>query len=189
MEKYQLNKIITFLIIFISVISLDQILKIWTINNIKINSTEEIPLLHYFIKLNYVINPGLVNGFLLNKWKYLKLVFFIIRLFTILYMFYYIIIKENEKNMYTTVGTSLIISGGFSNTIDWFLYGILFNNFSKEAPFKLFYGNVVDMLQLKINFNIPFFKYNLNELVFNIADLSVICGVIIYIFSNKFCKK
>ena len=177
--------VIIFFLVFIFVISLDQGVKIWVVNNMDLHEAKTIPYLSSIMRLKYILNPGLINGFLL--WgKYTKILLLILRIVIILLLFNFTIKNAKKKNVIDIIKPSLIISGGIGNTIDWIFYGIFFNNAPNDAPFNFCYGQVVDMLQFKIPDFIPFLGGNYSKMIFNIADISILIGIGLYIFlKNK----
>ena len=177
--------VIIFFLVFIFVISLDQGVKIWVVNNMHLHEAKTIPYLSSIMRLKYILNPGLINGFLL--WgKYTKILLLILRIVIILLLFNFTIKNAKKQSVIDIIKPSLIISGGIGNTIDWIFYGIFFNNAPKDAPFNFCYGQVVDMLQFKIPDFIPFLGGNYSKMIFNIADISILIGIGLYIFlKNK----
>ena len=153
-----------FFLVFIFVISLDQGVKIWVVNNMDLHEAKTIPYLCSIIKILLLI----------------------LRIIIILLLFNFTIKNAKKKSVIDIIKPSLIISGGIGNTIDWIFYGIFFNNAPSDAPFNFCYGQVVDMLQFKIPDFIPFLGGNYSKMIFNIADISILIGIGLYIFlKNK----
>lgn len=181
------RNIFIFFFVFMFIVTLDQSLKIWVIKNMHLYDTKTIPLLSEIIRLKYILNPGLINGFLI--WgKYTKILLLILRIVIILLLFNFTIKNAKKKSIVDIIKPSLIISGGMGNTIDWIFYGLFFNNAPQNAPFKFCYGQVVDMLQFKIPSFIPFLDGHFSKIIFNIADVSILLGMMMYVFSKNKSK-
>jgi signal peptidase II len=74
---------------------------------------------------------------------------------------------------------AMILGGALGNLIDRVFYGVFFG----DAP--LFYGKVVDFLDMNF-FDISVFGYQLTRWpVFNIADASVTIGVLLLLFFHR----
>jgi len=74
---------------------------------------------------------------------------------------------------------ALILGGAVGNLVDRVFYGVIFG----EA--ELFYGRVVDFIDVDF-FNVSVFGYSLHRWpVFNIADASVTCGVLLMLFAHR----
>jgi signal peptidase II len=88
-----------------------------------------------------------------------------------------------KETLWLRMPLAFILGGAFGNLIDRAFYGILYG----EAP--LFYGRVVDFIELKL-FRMEFFGYRLTSWpVFNISDVAVTVGVIILIvFHGKISR-
>ena len=84
---------------------------------------------------------------------------------------------------------------GLGNIIDCTFYGVFLNNAPPDAPFKLFHGQVIDMLYFPIVEGyypewFPFWQgeeFIFFRPVFNLADTSISTGVIsIFVFQKRF---
>ena len=145
-----------------------------------------IPYLSNIIRFKYILNPGLINGFLLCG-KYSKILLLILRIVIIFLLFNFTIKNAKKKSVIDIIKSSLIISGGIGNTLDWIFYGIFFDNAPNDAPFNFCYGQVVDMLQFKIPDFIPFLGGIYSKMIFNIADISIliVIGSCIFLKNKK----
>lgn len=106
------------------VAGIDQILKFWTVNNLKGN--EDISLLNGILKFTYVENRGAAFGIMQGA-KYL----FILLVILLLIFYLYVMIKKKFDSKVLILGLSLIVGGGIGNAID-----------------RLFLGYVVDYIKL-----------------------------------------
>jgi signal peptidase II len=84
--------------------------------------------------------------------------------------------KLRSFSKWVQFGIALMLAGAVGNLIDRVFYGVFYG----EAP--LFYGKVVDFIDV----NLPDISLGAFELsrfwVFNIADSCVTCGVIVLLF-------
>jgi len=132
------------------------------------------PLLGDFFRLTFIENPGMAFGIDLGG----KLFFSIFSLLATLGILYYLYRVRSERLGFR-VALALVLGGAAGNLIDRAFYGILFG----EGP--LFYGKVVDFLDLEF-FDISLFGYHLSRWpVFNIADASVTIGVLLLLMYSR----
>ncbi|WP_099203114.1 signal peptidase II [Miniphocaeibacter massiliensis] len=115
----------------------------------------DVSLIGEKLKLVYVENRGAAFGFFQNKKIFLTII-----TIAILLMLVYVLIKSyNKFNLITIISLSLIIGGAIGNFID-----------------RIFRGYVVDFISYTF-FNGYEFP------VFNFADIFVVSGCILMIFS------
>jgi len=132
------------------------------------------PLIGNLIRLTYIENPGMAFGIDVGG----KIFFSFFSILASLGILFYIFKARNE-NLAFRISLAMILGGAVGNLIDRVFYGILFN----EGP--LFYGRVVDFIDADF-FKLNIFGYHLSRFpVFNIADASVTCGVILMIISHR----
>ena len=132
------------------------------------------PIFGDFLRLTYIENPGMAFGIDIGG----KLFFSIFSILASIGIFYYLYKARNE-NVAFRLALAMILGGAVGNLIDRVFYGVIFN----EGP--IFYGRVVDFIDADF-FNINIFGYHLSRWpVFNVADASVTCGVILMIFSHR----
>jgi len=132
------------------------------------------PILGDFLRLTYIENPGMAFGIDIGG-KLFFSVFSILASIGILVYLY----KSRDERLAFRISLALILGGAVGNLIDRVFYGVLF----QEAP--LFYGRVVDFIDADF-FNMSIFGYHLSRWpVFNIADASVTCGVILMLFAHR----
>jgi signal peptidase II len=125
-----------------------------------------------FLRFTYVENPGMAFG--LNFGMPIILSCFSIA--ASIFLVYLIKRTWQSGNLGLRLAFALILGGAVGNLIDRVFYGL----FYRYAP--LFYGKVVDFVDV----NIPDMKLLGNELhrfyVFNVADAAVSVGVVLLLF-------
>ena len=134
------------------------------------------PLLGSYLNVTFIENSGIAFGFELgNVFKIFLSFFSILASIGIVYYLY----KMKNQNLLFKLSLALILGGAVGNLIDRIFYGVFYG----YAP--LFYGRVVDFLELKF-FEFSVWGLTYNHLpIFNLADVSVCCGVIILLFFRK----
>ena len=131
-----------------------------------------------FLRLTYIENPGMAFGIDIGGKLFFSIFSILASVGILLYLY-----KARNENIAFRISLALILGGAIGNLIDRVFYGVIFN----EGP--LFYGRVVDFIDADF-FNINLFGYHLNRWpVFNIADASVSCGVILLMFVHRRDKK
>ena len=131
-----------------------------------------------WIRLTFIENPGMAFGIDLGGKLYLTL--FSIAASVGIYAYLYFV--RNEKLLFR-LALALVLGGAIGNLVDRIFYGVLFG----DGP--LFYGKVVDFIDVDF-FNVTLFGYHLQRFwVFNIADAAVTIGVaIMLLFHRSFVK-
>jgi signal peptidase II len=132
------------------------------------------PIWGDFLRLTYIENPGMAFGIDLGGKLFFSIFSVLASIGILIYLY-----KARNDNLAFRISLALILGGAIGNLIDRVFYGVLFN----EGP--LFYGKVVDFIDADF-FDINLFGYHLSRWpVFNIADSSVTCGVILLLFSHR----
>lgn len=132
------------------------------------------PILGDFIRLTYIENPGMAFGIDIGGKLFFSLFSILASIGILIYLY-----RSRSEHIAFRISLALILGGAVGNLIDRVFYGVLFN----EAP--LFYGKVVDFIDADF-FNVSLFGYQLSRWpVFNIADASVTCGVILMLFAHN----
>ncbi len=131
------------------------------------------------VRFTYVENPGMAFGVDFGGKLFLTLFSIAASIGILVYLFY----MRKEKLLFRS-SLALILGGAIGNLIDRVFYGVFYN----EAP--LFYGKVVDFIDVQF-FNINIFGYQLTRFwVFNVADSAVSIGVfILLIFHRSFVSE
>jgi signal peptidase II len=132
------------------------------------------PVLGDFLRLTYIENPGMAFGIDLG-WKWFFAIFSIVASIAIALYLY----KARNEHLVFRISLAMILGGAIGNLIDRVFYGVLYGDGS------LFYGKVVDFIDCDF-FNINFLGYHLTRWpVFNLADASVTCGVILLLLTHR----
>jgi signal peptidase II len=136
------------------------------------------PVLGDFLRLTYIENPGMAFGIDLGG----KLFFSLFSIAASIGILMYLYQMRNEKFLFR-FSLALILGGAIGNLIDRVFYGVLYGDAS------LFYGRVVDFIDVDF-FNLNIFGYHLSRWpIFNIADSSVTVGVLLLlIFYRSFAR-
>jgi signal peptidase II len=192
------------IILVISVLFLDQALKIWVKTNLQLNEAIQI-----FGKRGFILfteNPGMAFGFAFGgEWGKLSLTIFrMIASVGIAWYIYDLAKKDAPKGLLISFG--LILAGAIGNIIDSAFYGVIFSSsaghiaeiFPAGGGYgKFLHGEVVDMFYFPLiegHFPswFPFWggeSFTFFRPVFNIADSSITSGVaLILIFHRRFFK-
>lgn len=182
------------LLIIVSVILLDQALKIWVKTHFYLG--ESLHITDWF-QLYFIENNGMAFGMEMGSKLFLSL-FRIVAVAALIYYICRIKSKPYVKRGYMAC-FALITAGAAGNIIDCLFYGLIFNNpYPPEvatlfpvgggyAP--LFHGKVVDMLYFPLfSFYwpewIPFIGgdyFLFFQPVFNLADAAITVGILVLI--------
>lgn len=187
------------LLVILSVILIDQVLKVWVKMNMFYN--ESIYIADWF-KIYFTENNGMAFGMEIFGKLFLTS-FRIVAVSVILYYLFKIIYKGYKTGYIVCI--SLIFAGAVGNIIDSMFYGVFFSEstFTSLATFlpegggyaPLMYGKVVDMFYFPIIETtwpewVPLYggsKFIFFSPVFNFADSAISCGVIaLLLFYRKY---
>ncbi|HOR40571.1 MAG TPA: lipoprotein signal peptidase [Paludibacteraceae bacterium] len=198
MKKNKLTISIISITIILTILLLDQIVKIWIKTHFAIG--DEIKITNFFY-LHFIENEGMAFGMSFFDKKYLTL-FRIVASIGIAY-YIYKSIKNNSEQLFI-ISLSLIFAGAIGNIIDSLFYGQIFTEstlFSNatwtpwgQGYAPIFYGKVVDMLYFPLISGtywswIPIVggtSFTFFAPVFNIADASITIGVILILVYEIF---
>lgn len=198
MKKNKLTISIISITIILTILLLDQIVKIWIKTHFAIG--DEIKITNFFY-LHFIENEGMAFGMSFFDKKYLTL-FRIVASIGIAY-YIYKSIKNNSEQLFI-ISLSLIFAGAVGNIIDSLFYGQIFTEstlFSNatwtpwgQGYAPIFYGKVVDMLYFPLISGtywswIPIVggtSFTFFAPVFNIADASITIGVILILVYEIF---
>lgn len=196
--------------IFIAVLAIDQILKVYIKLNYPLTLFGTDAIIDWgFFKLMFVENKGMAMGTKIsdflpflseNQGKFLLTFFRVIAIGALGYWLFSTLKTSSPRGL--RLGLTLIFAGAVGNLVDSIFYGQLFSHSYKQvaellpteggyAP--LFFGHVVDMFQFPlVRWVWPewmpvvggqpylFFQY-----IFNVADASISIGVGVLLWFNK----
>lgn len=177
--------------IILTVIILDQILKIWVKTHFYLN--EDLEITSWF-HLHFIENNGMAFGMEFGP----KIFLTIFRLVLAAGLIWVLVRIKGMAAVKTgfLVCLALIIAGAIGNIIDCVFYGVIFNNpmppeVAQMFPLgggyaTLFHGRVVDMLYFPLfSFTWPGWmpgvggqEFLFFQPVFNLADAAISCGMI-----------
>ena len=139
------------------------------------------------LQITYIDNEGMAFGISFGAAKIFLSIFSIIASIGLIIYLH----KIRKFSVVVQLGIALILAGAVGNLIDRVFYGVFYGESA------LFYGKVVDFIQVDIpDVNIFGLRYT-HFPVFNIADSCVTCGVILLLifhtripsFEQIFTKK
>jgi signal peptidase II len=132
------------------------------------------PLLGNFLRLTYIENPGMAFGIDIGGKLFFSLFSIVASAAIVAYLYH-----ARRESIGFRLSLAMILGGALGNLIDRVFYGVIFG----DAP--LFYGKVVDFLDMNF-FDINIFGYQLTRWpVFNIADAAVTTGVLLLLFFHR----
>lgn len=177
--------------IILTVIILDQILKIWVKTHFYLN--EDLEITSWF-HLHFIENNGMAFGMEFGP-KIFLTIFRLVLAAGLIWVLVRIKAMAAVKTGFL-VCLALIIAGAIGNIIDCVFYGVIFNNpmppevaqmFPAGGGYAtLFHGRVVDMLYFPLfSFTWPGWmpgvggqEFLFFQPVFNLADAAISCGMI-----------
>ena len=132
------------------------------------------PIFGELLRLTYIENPGMAFGIDIGGKLFFSFFSIVASIGILIYLY-----KSRNENLAFRISLAMILGGAVGNLIDRVFYGVLY----EEGP--LFYGKVVDFLDADF-FNINLFGYHMSRWpVFNVADASVTCGVLLMLFAHR----
>ena len=144
----------------------------WTVEGFRYG--ESIPIFGDLLRLTYIENPGMAFGIDVGGKLYFSLFSVVASVGILIYL-----LRSHAERFAFRLSLAMILGGAVGNLIDRVFYGVLFG----EAP--LFYGRVVDFVDVDF-FNVSILGYHLSRWpVFNIADAAVTVGVVLMIFTHR----
>jgi signal peptidase II len=194
-------------LIIVSIILVDQVLKIWIKTTYPFGYVTDVMGLKWF-KLYFIENEGMAWGWKFGgEWG--KMVLTLFRLGAVIFGTWYLVkIVKHKYHRGFIICAALIYAGALGNLIDSMFYGLIFSSSDYSTIATMFphgsgyagflHGRVVDMLYFPLirstfpgwvpvwgGENFEFFSP-----IFNIADASISTGVITLLFFQKrFFKK
>ncbi len=180
-----------YFILTVAVIALDQMVKMLVYHNM--NLYEEFNVLGSWFRIHFILNEGIAFGMKLS-WPYAKVVLTLFRLAASV-AGVFLMVKYAHKAIHPGAlwAGALILAGAIGNLIDSLFYGVWLNNAPYDAPFKLFNGQVIDMLYFPLfEFTWPSWlpmvggqEFHFFNAIFNVADSSIFIGVVILLVFQK----
>lgn len=135
---------------------------------------QSIPVIGDFLRLTFIENPGMAFGIEIGG----RLFITVFSIFATIGIGYYLFRIRNESFI-ARLALALILAGAIGNLIDRVFYGWIFG----EAP--LFYGKVVDFVDVDF-IDINMFGFRMDRwAVFNVADSCVSVGVVLMLLFHK----
>jgi signal peptidase II len=132
------------------------------------------PVLGDFFRITYIENPGMAFGIDIGGKLFFSLFSVVASAAILLYLY-----KARHEKLGLRISLALILGGAIGNLVDRVFYGVFFG----DGP--LFYGRVVDFLDVDF-FNINIFGFQLSRWpVFNIADACVTTGVLLLLLFHR----
>jgi signal peptidase II len=197
------------LLTILTIITLDQILKIWV--KLNFHYGESRTIIAGWLDLQFVENPGMAFGWMIPG-EAGKLTLSIFRLIVVSGITWYLyrLIKEKAHWGYV-VCVSMIVAGAVGNIIDSLAYGGMFDRGSMYDPdfndYTMYFGkaelnyegyakplmgNVVDMFHFTARWpwGEPHERSEIFPPIFNVADAAITVGILlIMLFQRKFFPK
>jgi signal peptidase II len=182
-----------FLLLSLLLIVIDQASKLLVHYYMEPGFSGQIALIGNWLKLHYVLNPGMAFGMQLGH-EYGKLFLTLFRLIAMFAIGWYLVhLARSGATKGLLWALSLILAGAVGNVIDSTFYGVLLKNAPYGSPTPWFHGQVIDMIFVDfwegfIPDWVPLWggQYYSTP-IFNIADSCIFVGVCsILIFQGSF---
>lgn len=152
---------------------LDQVTKVLVKTSMMLGESH--PLIGSVVNLTFVENPGMAFGI---SWGDGKLILTLLTIVIAGVLVWYL--RQIASGHWAPrLAVTLILAGALGNLIDRLLYGVIFG----DAP--LFYGRVVDFIQVDIPDISWFGDVHTHFPVFNVADSCVTVGVILLLLTGS----
>lgn len=168
-------------VVALALIVLDQITKVW-VKGFSIGGWihegmplhSSVPVIGDIVRWTYVENPGMAFGITFGDGKIFLSLFSVVAAMALSWYLYAI----RKGPMVIQLGVMLLLAGATGNLIDRVFYGVIYN----EAA--LFYGKVVDFIDVDCPDFTVFDREITRWYVFNIADACVSCGIALLLIFN-----
>jgi signal peptidase II len=174
-----------FLLAALLLVVLDQITKVWVkgftmfgVHHQGMFLGESFPVLPSVLgdvlRISYVENPGMAFGIGFGAAKIFLSLFSVVASLGLAWF----IARLSVQHFWLRLGLTLVLAGATGNLIDRVFYGVLYG----ENP--LFYGYVVDFIDVDIP-DVSLMGRELTRFwVFNVADSCVTCGMVLLLLFN-----
>lgn len=154
----------------IGVYILDQLSKLLIVKSFELN--ESIEIIGDYVKITYIENKGIAFGLFSQwheSWKILIFTSFTVIAIALVIYFYKIFKKDQ---IFAKTSCAMILGGALGNFTDKVFGYIVFHQ-----EFKLFYGKVVDFIDVWIG--LSFIGLWDRWPIFNVADIAITVGFIL----------
>lgn len=184
---------VKFFLLALFLIALDQGVKLAVHAFMAPGFAGQIKVLGDWLKLHYVLNPGMAFGMQLG-YEYGKLLLSVFRLFAMVGIGYYLVhLAHRGAPDGLLWAMAMILAGAVGNVIDSTFYGVFLNNAPYGSPTPWFHGQVIDMIFVDVWEGfipdwVPIWggQYYSTP-IFNIADSCIFVGVcLILLFQRQF---
>jgi len=168
-------------LIAVVLVLLDQITKIWVkgfslfgVTHQGMQVGDSFPLIGDVVRITFVENAGMAFGI---TWGELKIVLTLITVVIATLLGVYLAKMKSAATL-SRVAIMLLFAGAIGNLIDRMFYGVFYNEGA------LFYGLVVDFIQVNIPDVTLFDRTYTHWPVFNVADSCVSVGIVLLILTG-----
>lgn len=180
-----------FFLLSLGLIALDQAVKLSVHFNMEPGFPGQIRLLGDWLKLHYVLNPGMAFGMQLGH-EYGKLLLSVFRMLAMVGIGWYLIhLAHRGAPNGLLWAMAMILAGAVGNVIDSTFYGVFLDNAPYGSPTPWFHGQVIDMIFVDVWEGfipdwVPVWggQYYSTP-IFNIADSCIFIGVCIILFFQR----
>ena len=182
---------VKFFVLALLLIVLDQGVKLAVHFHMTPGFAGQINVVGGWLKLHYVLNPGMAFGMQLG-YEYGKLLLSVFRLFAMVGIGYYLVyLAQRGAPNGLLWAMAMILAGAVGNVIDSTFYGIFLNNAPYGSPTPWFHGQVIDMIFVDVWEGfipdwVPVWggQYYSTP-IFNIADSCIFIGVCVILFFQR----
>ncbi len=180
-----------YFLLSLALITLDQTVKMLVHHFMAPGFAGQISLFGGWLKLHYVLNPGMAFGMQLG-YEYGKLILSVFRLVAMVGIGYYLVFLAHRGAPNGLLwAMAMILAGAVGNVIDSTFYGVLLDNAPYGAPTPWFHGQVIDMIFFDIWEGfipewVPIWggQYYSTP-IFNVADACIFIGVCLILFFQR----
>ena len=146
--------------------ALDQITKVWILKNLRIESFDQVEVIKNFFYIIHVGNEGAAWGMFSGYGGLLSVIAF----FALIAIY---LLRHNLElhRLPMQLAFGLLVGGILGNTLD-----------------RLVHGHVIDFLDFRFPFQIPFIMPTGHYPTFNIADSGIVVGTIFYLVLSFYDK-
>ena len=180
-----------FFLLTLVLIVLDQSVKLAVHQYMEPGFAGQISLAGNWLKLHYVLNPGMAFGMQLGH-EYGKLLLSVFRLCAMVGIGYYLVYLARRGAPNGLLwAMAMILAGAVGNVIDSTFYGVFLNNAPYGSPTPWFHGQVIDMIFVDVWEGfipdwVPVWggQYYSTP-IFNVADSCIFIGVCLILFFQR----